>query len=94
MWNGIGMNTVCMAPVLNKLLTVQLLIQKRTAWIVFDNDSKRCYDIIISGIALAILWRIGYSKNSVNLMGHLWAALEHDICDGYGVSDKIQVRHR
>jgi hypothetical protein len=39
-----------MNPVLNKLLTVQLLIQKRTEGIVFDNDAKGCYDIIISGV--------------------------------------------
>jgi hypothetical protein len=40
---------------LNKLLTVQLLIQKRTEVIVFDNDAKGCYNRIISGIALACL---------------------------------------
>jgi hypothetical protein len=27
-------------PVLNKLLTVQILIQKKTNWIVFDNNAK------------------------------------------------------
>jgi hypothetical protein len=32
----------CMTPVLNKLLTVQLLIQKRAAGIVFENDAKGC----------------------------------------------------
>jgi hypothetical protein len=48
----------CLTPVLNKLLTVQLLI-------VFDNDAKGCYGRIVSGIALAALRRIGYSKNSV-----------------------------
>jgi hypothetical protein len=52
----------CMTPVLNKLLTVQLLIQKRTEGIVFDNDAKGCYDRIISGVALASLRRLGYSK--------------------------------
>jgi hypothetical protein len=30
----------CITPVLNKLLTVQLLIQKKTNGIVFDNDAK------------------------------------------------------
>jgi hypothetical protein len=30
----------CMTPVLNNLLTVQLLIQKRTSGIIFDNDAK------------------------------------------------------
>jgi hypothetical protein len=33
-------HATCMTPVLNKLLTVQLLIQKRTKGIVFDNDAK------------------------------------------------------
>jgi hypothetical protein len=79
----------CMAPVLNKLLTVQLLIQKQKAGIVFDNDAKGCYDIIISIIALVAIRIIGYSKNSVNLLGRLWAELEHhNICTGYGVLDK------
>jgi hypothetical protein len=30
----------CLTPVLKKLLTVQLLIQKKTNGIVFDNDVK------------------------------------------------------
>jgi hypothetical protein len=63
----------CMMPVLNKLLTVQLLIQKRTVGIVFDNDAKGFYARIISGHALAALRIIGYSKNSVNISGRLWA---------------------
>jgi hypothetical protein len=45
----------CMTPVLNKLLTIQLLIQKKVEGMVFDNDVKECYDRIISGIALACL---------------------------------------
>jgi hypothetical protein len=68
----------CMTPVLNKLLMVQLLIKKRTAGIVFDMPMG-CYDIIISGIVLAALMRIGYTKNSVNILGRLWAELEHHI---------------
>jgi hypothetical protein len=55
----------CLAPVLNKLLTVQLLMQNKTNGIVFDNEAKGCYDRIVSDIALAALCRIGYSKNSV-----------------------------
>jgi hypothetical protein len=50
----------CMTPVLNKLLTVKLIIQKKIEGIVFDNDAQGCYDRIISGIALACLRRIGY----------------------------------
>jgi hypothetical protein len=46
-------HATCMTPVLNKLLTVQLMIQKRTEGIIFDNDAKGCYDRIISGVALA-----------------------------------------
>jgi hypothetical protein len=55
----------CLTPVMNKLLMVKLLKQKKTNGIVFDNDVKGCYDQIVSGIALAALRRIGYSKNSV-----------------------------
>jgi hypothetical protein len=43
-------NKTCITPVLNKVLTVQLLIQKKTEGIVFDNDAKGCYYRIISGI--------------------------------------------
>jgi hypothetical protein len=50
----------CMTLVLNKLLKIQILIQKKVEDIVFDNDAKGCYDGIISGIALACLKRIGY----------------------------------
>jgi hypothetical protein len=64
-----------MTPVLNKLLTIQLLIQKKVEGIVFDNDAKGCYDKIISGIALACLKRISYSKNSVRMLVLLWAQL-------------------
>jgi hypothetical protein len=58
----------CMTPMLNKLLTIQLLIQKKVEGIVFDNYAKGCYDRIINGIALACLKRIGYSKNSVHMV--------------------------
>jgi hypothetical protein len=47
-----------LTPVLNKLLTVQLLIQKKMNGIVFDNDARGCYNRIVSGIALAALRRI------------------------------------
>jgi hypothetical protein len=77
-----------MTPVLNKLLTIQLIIQKKVEGIVFENDAKGCYDRIISGISLACLKRIGYSKNSVRILGQLWAQLEHHIATGYGVLDK------
>jgi hypothetical protein len=81
-------HATCMTPVLNKLLTVQLLIQKRTEGIVFDNDAKGCYDRIISGVGLASLRRLGYSKESVKLLGLLWAQMEHHVCTSFGVSDK------
>jgi hypothetical protein len=81
-------HATCMTPVLNKLLTVQLLIQKRTEGIVFDNDAKGCYDRIISGVALASLRRLDYLKESVKILGLLWAQMEHHACTGFGVSDK------
>jgi hypothetical protein len=77
-----------MTPVLDTLLTVQLLIQKRTEGIVFDNDAKGCYDRIISGVALASLRRLGYSKESIKMLGLLWAQMEHHVCTGFRVSDK------
>jgi hypothetical protein len=78
---------MCLTPVLNKLLTVQLLIQKKTNGVVFDNDAKGCYNRIVSDIALAALRQIGYSKNSVQMLGLLWAQLEHHVATGSGVSD-------
>jgi hypothetical protein len=50
----------CMAPVINKLLTVQFFIQKKIEGILFDNDAQGCYYRIISVIAFACLRRIGY----------------------------------
>jgi hypothetical protein len=81
-------HATCMTPVLNTFLTAQLLIQKRTEGIVFDNDAKGCYDRIISGVALASLRRMGYSKESVKMLGLLWDQMEHHVCTGFGVSDK------
>jgi hypothetical protein len=69
----------CLTPVLNKILTVQLLIQKKTNDIIFDNDAKGCYGRIFSGIALAALRIIGYSNNSVRMLGLLWTQLEHHV---------------
>jgi hypothetical protein len=80
---------MCMTPVLNTLLIIQLIIKKKVEGIVFDNDAKGSYGRIISGIALACLKRIGYSSNSVHMLGLLWAQLEHHIATRYGVSDKI-----
>jgi hypothetical protein len=77
-----------MTPVLNKLLTIQILKQKRTEGIVFDNDAKGCYDRIISKVVLASLRRLWYSKESVKMLGFLWAQVEHHVCTGFGVLDK------
>jgi hypothetical protein len=55
-------HATCMTPVLIKLMTVQLLKQKRTEGIVFDNDDKGCYGRVIRGVALASLGRLGYLK--------------------------------
>jgi hypothetical protein len=80
-------NKTCLTPVLNKLMSVQIFIQKRTEGIVFDNYAKGCYDRIISSIALACLKRIRYSQRSVIMLGLLWSQLEKHVCTGYGVSD-------
>jgi hypothetical protein len=77
----------CISPILNKLLTIQILIQKKTNGIMFDNDAKGCYDRSISGIALLSIRRLGYSKNLVKMLGKLWEQLEHHISTGFGVSD-------
>jgi hypothetical protein len=74
-----------MTPVINKRLTVQLLIQKRTEGIVFDNDAKGCYNRIISRVELASLRRLGYSKESVKMLRMLWAQMEHHVCTGFSV---------
>jgi hypothetical protein len=81
-------HAMCMTPVLTTLLTVQLLIQKRTEGIIFDNDAKGCYDRIISGLELASLCRLSYLKESVKMLGMLWAQMEHHVCTGFGVLDK------
>jgi hypothetical protein len=77
----------CISQILNKLITIQILIKKQTHGIVFDNDAKGCYERIISGISLASVRRLGYSKNSAQTLGKLWEQLEHHILTGYGISD-------
>jgi hypothetical protein len=77
----------CISPILNKLLTIQILIQKQTNGIVFDNDAKGCYDRILTVISLASVRQLGYSKNSVRMLGKLWEQLEHHILTGYGISE-------
>jgi hypothetical protein len=65
----------CISPIRNKLLTIQLLIQKKANGISFDNDSKGCFSRIISGVSLATLRCLGYSRNSVRMLGLLWAQM-------------------
>jgi hypothetical protein len=77
----------CTNPIVNKLLTIQILIQKRTNGIIFNNDAKGCYDRVISGISLTTVRRRGYSKNAVRMIGKLWEQLEHHISTGYGISE-------
>jgi hypothetical protein len=69
-----------LSPFLNKLLKIQLLIQKKTHIIVFDNDAKGCYHRTVSGISLATLHRLGYSKESIRMLGLIWAQMQHHIC--------------
>jgi hypothetical protein len=74
-------------PILNKLFTIQILIQKRMNGRIFDNEAKGYYDRIISGISLATVRRLGNLKNSVQMLGKLWDQLEHHISTGYGISE-------
>jgi hypothetical protein len=78
---------MCISPILNKLLTIQILIQKLTNGIVFDNDAKVFYDRIIRGISLASIRRLRNSMNSVRMLGKLWKQLEHHISTGSGISE-------
>jgi hypothetical protein len=80
-------HNTCILPVLNKLRMIQLLIHKKTNRIFFDNDAKGCYDRIVSVISLATLRRLGYSKESVWILGLLWAQIQHHICKGFGISE-------
>jgi hypothetical protein len=74
-----GSHKTCIYPVLNKLPTIQLLIQKKTNGIVSDNDAKGCYNRIVSGISLTTLMQLFYSKESVRMLGLLWAQMKHHI---------------
>jgi hypothetical protein len=77
----------CISPILNELLTIQILIQKRTNGIVFDIDAKGCYYRIIIGISLASVRRLGYLKNLERMPGKLWEQLEHHISTGNRISE-------
>jgi hypothetical protein len=76
----------CIVPILNKLLPIQFLTQKKVNGIVLSNDAKGRYDRIISGVSLATLWRLDSSRNSVRMLVLLWAKMRHHICTGFGVS--------
>jgi hypothetical protein len=76
----------CISPILNKLLKTQLLIWKKVNGTVFDNDAKGFYDMITSGVSLATLWLLGYSRNSVRMLGLLWAPMQHHIFTIFGIS--------
>jgi hypothetical protein len=78
---------MCISSILNKLLTIQILIQKRMNGIVFENDAKGCYDRIISGISLASVIKLGYSRKSVQMLDKLWEQFEHHISTGYRISE-------
>jgi hypothetical protein len=69
------------------MLTIQILIQKRTNGIIFDKDSKGCHDRIISGISMASARRLRYPKNYVQMLGKLWEQLEHHISTGNWISE-------
>jgi hypothetical protein len=75
------------SSILNKLLTIQILIKKWTNEIIFDNGTKGWYDRIISAISLATVRSLGYSKNSVQMLGKLWEQLENHISTGYVISE-------
>jgi hypothetical protein len=77
-----------MSPVLNKLLTIQLLIQRKVNWIVFENDGKGCNGRIASGVALTILRRLEYSKESIHMLGLLRSQMQHHIWTGFGVIEE------
>jgi hypothetical protein len=79
-------HNMCRSPVQNKLLTIQLLIQKKVNGIIFDNDAKGCYDRIARGVALATLRRLIYSKESIRMLGLIWAQMKHHTWTGFGVS--------
>jgi hypothetical protein len=66
----------------NKLLAIQLLIQNKVNGIVFDNDAQGCYARIINVVSLATMRRLGYSRNSVRMLGLIWAQMQHHICIG------------
>jgi hypothetical protein len=88
-WASSDMRHACMAPVLNKLLTVQLVFSSRRRHQVSCMTTmyaKGCCNRIVSGIAMSALRCIGYSKNFVNMMGLLWAELKHHVCTGYGMA--------
>jgi hypothetical protein len=63
-----NLHRTCISPILNTLLTIQILIKKLMNGIVFDNNAKGCYDRIISGISLVSVRRLIYSKNSVRMI--------------------------
>jgi hypothetical protein len=71
---------------LNKVLTYDLIPQRRIPVAMCSNDAKSCYDRIIHSVAKLALLRCGAPEPTVDLMFDAIPRLRHHICTAFGDS--------
>jgi hypothetical protein len=71
---------------LQKVLTMDLLRQKRWAGFLSSNDAMQCYDRIVHNVAMLCMRSRGADPLALNFLFSTLQNAEHSIMTGYGVS--------
>jgi hypothetical protein len=73
---------------LNKVLTYDVLRQRRLPAALCSNDAVSCYDRIVHSIASICLQRLGVSAEACHMMFGTLQDLQHYISTAYGISEE------
>jgi hypothetical protein len=73
---------------LNKVLTSDILRQRKTPAALCSNDAKSCYDRIIHAIANICLQRVGVQANACRVMFGTLQQMKHHVKIAYGTSQQ------
>ena len=72
---------------LQKVLTMDILRQKRRAGFLCSNDAIQCYDNIVHNIAMLSMRSRGAHPNALHSLFSTLQNAEHAVMTGYGVSE-------
>ena len=72
---------------LNKVLTYDILRQKRIPAALCSNDAISCYDRIVHAVASLCMQRLGVSAATCKLMFGTLQHIQHHVSTAYGMSD-------